>query len=406
VARVAQDYELGDAAAIWRSQAVQESIAELRQLEFVDYRECYRLKREALQEMARMAWEKRGTELEAFASDTENLDLYARFRACMELTQTTWQAWGAAQQAGTLGSGDYRAEDWRYHVFVQHALSKQLSALRDAGAELYLDLSVGASGSSFDRWRYAEHFAAGADVGAPPDGLFEGGQNWALPPLHPRSIRRLGHEYFKACIRTQMQRCGMLRIDHVMGLHRLFWIPDGMPGTEGLYVRYPANELYAVLCLESQRAQCAVAGEDLGTVPEQVRPLMLEHGIHGLYVGQFASVWNEQEQRLDLQEPPASSIASLGTHDTPTFAGWFETTDLQEEPEELMRRWTEFLAAGPAAAVLVSLEDLWLEREPQNRPGTTDEVPNWRHRMQRDLNAIRSDVDLRDWLKRVAQLRA
>jgi 4-alpha-glucanotransferase len=387
------------------SEELVADLQRLRALEYVDYREAARVKRDVLERIAERVFGGQRGELADFAQSRPHLDAYARFRAAMEQSETSWQNWNARMREGAIEPTDYRERDWRYHVFVQHALETQLSQLDGLDAGLYLDLSVGASGSSFDCWRFQEHFASGADVGAPPDGLFEGGQNWALPPLHPRAIREHGHDYFRACIRAQMAHSSMLRIDHVMGLHRLFWIPAGMPGTEGLYVHYPADELYAILCIESHRARCAVAGEDLGTVPDDVRPMMQERGIHNLFVGEFSTQWHEADRRLGLQTPPSSAIASIDTHDTATFAGWFDTTDLQVDPEMLMRQWTEELAAGPAAAVLVTLEDLWLEKEPQNRPGTTEEVPNWRHRLRRDLDSLRGDTSLSEWLKKLDGLR-
>jgi 4-alpha-glucanotransferase len=262
------------------------------------------------------------------------------------------------------------------------------------------------TGSSYDVWRYQSAFVHGIDVGAPPDALFEGGQNWALPPLHPERSREQGHEYFAQCVRAHMRHCGMLRIDHVMGLHRLYWVPSELGATEGLYVRYPAEELYAILLIESQRQECRLVGEDLGTVPDSVRPAMEKAGMHRLYVGQFSTQWREHEQFLGLEEPPPTAIASLDTHDTATFAGWFDTTDLQIDAEHLMRAWTEELAAGPAAGLVITLEDLWLEREPQNRPGTGQDVPNWRHRIARPLDEIFADEHLTGWLRHISDLRS
>jgi 4-alpha-glucanotransferase len=197
----------------------------------------------------------------------------------------------------------------------------------------------------------------------------------------------------------------MLRIDHVMGLHRLYWVPSDLAATEGLYVSYPADELYAILLIESQRQECVLVGEDLGTVPEVVRPAMEAAGIHGLYVGQFSTEWRPEQQFLGLQRPSGSAVASLDTHDTATFGGWFDTTDLSIDPMTLMRAWTEELASGPAAALVITLEDLWLEREPQNRPGTGPEKPNWRHRIVRPLDEITADPDLNAWLQEVSRLR-
>ena len=376
----------------------------LSELPLVDYAGSSKFRRKILACIAKTAWHKDAVALEGAIEQQPELHRYAAFRATAETTGKTWPEW--SEQEGSLQANKYDQASYRYHVFAQWAVDRQLAALGDKDCDLYLDLSVGVSGSSYDVWRYQSVFVKGIDVGAPPDGLFEGGQNWALPPLHPERSREQGHEYFARCVRAHMRHAGMLRIDHVMGLHRLYWVPSELGATEGLYVRYPADELYAILLIESQRQGCILVGEDLGTVPDSVRPAMERVGMHRLYVGQFATQWSEHEQFLGLSQPPHSAIASLDTHDTATFAGWFDTTDLQIEAEVLMRAWTEELALGPAAGLVVTLEDLWLEREPQNRPGTGPEVPNWRRRIARSLDEIFADEHLRGWLRKLSDLRS
>ncbi|MBL4636557.1 MAG: 4-alpha-glucanotransferase [Kofleriaceae bacterium] len=378
----------------------------LRELQLVDYAAASAHKRAALWCIAEEAWQKRGESLTAILEENSSLRRYAEFRAAMEASGRTWHSWQKEQRAGTLSPADYDLQCFRYHAFVQIALEEEFVKLADKDCTLYLDLSVGAAGSSYDVWNYSESFTQGVDVGAPPDGLFEGGQNWALPPLHPQASRERGHDYFIECVRTHMRHAGMLRIDHVMGLHRLYWIPSGVSAAEGVYVRYPADELYAILRIESHRNSCALVGEDLGTVPGEVRPMMAEFGMHRLYVGQF-SVDESDSTGMRLSEPPVNSIASLGTHDTATVAGWFDESKIRDvNVETLMRGWTEQLAASSVAGLLINLEDLWLEREPQNRPGTGPEMPNWRHKMVRDESAIHRDVELREWLATINRLRA
>ncbi len=211
----------------------------------------------------------------------------------------------------------------------------------------------------------------------------------------------------------------MLRIDHVMGLFRLYCVPTGRPATDGVYVRYRPDELLAILALESSRARCAVAGEDLGTVPPEVRPAMAKHGLFRLHVGQ----WYLPTRPGAAPGPaPAESIASLNTHDTPTFAGWWRCGDIDDkldlglvdaehahaerldratmkdaliefgatrpgddvltEPERAMVTATADLALGPAEIVLLALDDLVLDPVPHNVPGTTSQRPNWQRRVQ------------------------
>jgi len=208
-----------------------------------------------------------------------------------------------------------------------------------------------------------------------------------------------------------MRRAGMLRVDHVMVLHRLYCVPAGMRATDGVYVRYAADELYAILALESHRHQCALVGEDLGTVPPYVPPTMQKHNMAGLYVAEFALP--------GAIAPSATQVACTNTHDTPTFGGWWNGTDIddklalglidaaQSEAEHAARAearetlggdataalyaTTRAMAASEAPVVLATLEDAWLEPRPQNVPGTAHERPNWRRPFAHDADAALDD---------------
>ena len=393
-----------------------------RQLPLVDYRRAAALKRPLLERLSRASWAEPATRarLEQFTRDHARLDDYARFRATTEAMGRPWGEWPAAQQAGHLGDGDFDEQVRRLHVTAQYLLAAQLGRLKSSPelAGLYLDLPVGVDGRGYDLWRERDAFAGEISVGAPPDPLCQAGQNWALPPLHPVRQREDGYRYLRDCLRAHMQHAAMLRIDHVMGLHRLFWIPPGGSAVDGVYVRYPADELYALVCIESQREQCAVAGEDLGTVPDHVRPTMAARGLHRLFVAEFQ--WHWQDGRPALDQPAPGAVASIDTHDTPTFAGFARDRGLiadgggeagEGEGEgsatfALMKRWSEELAAGPADVALLTLEDLWLEREPQNVPGSSgDEVPNWRRRMRLDLDQVQADSRVEAVISAVASLR-
>jgi 4-alpha-glucanotransferase len=333
----------------------------------------------------------------------------------------------------------------RYHRYVQTRMSQQMRTIADdaraRGLGLYLDFPLGVSAAGYDAHRYRDLFANGASVGAPPDLFFTKGQNWGFPPLDPEAGRKSGHAYFRACIRHHTEHAGVLRIDHHMALHRLFWIPAGGEAKDGVYVRYPADELYAILTLESQRSRCVILGEDLGTVPPYVPAKMKEHGIRRMYVVQY-------ELKPDGDEPagapPAESIASINTHDMPTFAGFWRGDDIgdrvalqlldergaqrerqtrQRMREALMRflkaralldpasddtvavleALLGYLGASEAEIVLVNLEDLWLEPEPQNVPGIGER--SWRRRMRLGLEAARHDVVTRRILRTVDRTR-
>ncbi len=420
------------------SPALAERARALAALPLVDYREQYALIRARLEPVARRAWTEERSALEAFAADHPEVADYAAFRAACERFRTVFACWPEAAAAGRLGPGDYDLDAWRFHVFAQRAMDAQLAEL-GAGVDLYLDLPVGVHRWGYDVWRERDAFALGASAGAPPDGLFTGGQNWGAPPLDPRAARQSGHQAFIEVVSAHMRHARLLRVDHVIGLHRLYWVPEGMGARDGCYVRYPAEELYAVLCIESHRAFCAVAGEDLGTVPPAVRPALQRHGMHRLYVGEFSLPgWDDAVP----ETPPMESVASINTHDTPTFAGFWAEGEIDTRVElglldeqgerherayrekqrqvasarwapgtdgdvraQVVRGWNAELAASPARVALITLEDAWLEPGPQNQPGTGPERPNWRRRMSLTLDEIETDERVSALMTDVSRVR-
>jgi len=339
---------------------------------------------------------------------------YAAFRALGERHGAGWRSWPAHLRAGSVARRDYDEGALRYHLLAQWATDRQLAEQArgaapagDRLAPLYLDLPLGSHADGFDAWRWRELFAD-ASAGAPPDLYFRDGQDWGFPPLHPERARADGHRYWAASLRHVMRVSAMLRLDHVMGLHRLYWIPRGLPSSQGVYVRYPADELYAVLCLESHRHRTEVVGEDLGTVPDEVRTAMEEHALRRMWVIPFEL----DPERAVLPEPPAGAVASVGIHDLPPFQGFLEGRDLRDRPEleraarrkwgaalagalatgdarpaTLLRSALERLAASPARLVLLALEDLWLETEPHNTPGTPS-AENWSRKARHSLEEL------------------
>jgi 4-alpha-glucanotransferase len=324
-------------------------------------------------------------------------------------------------------------------------MAQQMRAVADdatrGGLGLYLDFPLGVNPNGYDAWRYSEHFAKGVSVGSPPDLFFTRGQNWGFPPLDPDAIRARHHSYFRACIRQQLAHAGILRIDHVMGLHRLFWIPNGGEAKDGVYVRYPEDELYAVLNIEAARGDCVIVGEDLGTVPAYVPDIMRKRGIRRMYVVQYEI---KPDAAAPIGAPSPQSIASVNTHDMPTFAGFWSGRDIDDRVEQSLlddrgaerERATRaqmrdsltnflkargllsnggsdtmavldalgrFLGGSDAEMVLVNLEDLWLEREPQNVPGVPDR--SWRQRFRIPLEAARADKTITTLLGALDQSR-
>ena len=398
----------------------------------IDYPTQYRWRRLALDPIAERVLATRGAEVAQWATHANAYD-YAAFRAFNEHHRAGWSQWPEAlrtpppipTRAAAIGLGaDAKALDT--HLVAQWAMQRQLDALAQRDAKLYLDLPVGVNCDAYEVWRHRELFLTKLSAGAPPDALFLGGQNWGLPPLSPEALRRDGYRYFIQCVRHHMRVAGMLRIDHVMGLFRLYCVPSGFGATDGVYLRYHANELLAVLCLESQRAKCALVGEDLGTVPDGVRPAMQKHGLFRLHVGQ----WFLPAKPGDpTGASPPGSVASLNTHDTATFAGWWQGADITDQLDlklidaktrdrllaeralskqavletavdlpllsdvgRAMVGATAELAVGPAEVVLIALDDLALDPQPHNVPGTTSERPNW----QRRVASWQSSLDERD----------
>ena len=400
----------------------------------INYRAQYHWRRHALDPIAErlLADPKHSAAIDAWAHETGAYD-YAAFRAIGEQRRTGWHEWGAPWRDGTpmietradaiaLGADGARLTT---HVVAQWAMQRQLEALGGGSVRLYLDLPVGVNSDAYEVWRHRHLFLTGLAAGAPPDPLFLGGQDWGLPPLSPIALRRDRYRYLIRCVRHHMKVSGMLRIDHVMGLFRLYCVPRGRPATDGVYLRYPSEELLAILALESNRARCALVGEDLGTVPPEVRPAMARHGLFRIHVGQW---FMPSKVGAAPERSPAPAVASLNTHDTATFAGWWRggdiddrrdldlITDEQEaaerderaaqkvallafsqarlqgdpltEVEQAMVGATMDLAVGPAEVLLIALDDLVLDPFPHNVPGTVEERPNWQRRVERWSDAL------------------
>jgi 4-alpha-glucanotransferase len=375
----------------------------------IDYEELDRRRRPLLAAMSSHARAHRPESLESYQRENPEVLAYSRFRAARE------------------SESEFEPDRVLYHLYAQMTAEEQLAEIaRDSsrdGARLYLDLPLGVRGGGFDPSRWPSLFARSADVGAPPDAVFPDGQNWGFPPLLPEASRLEGHRYFRESLRQSMRHAGVLRVDHVMGLHRQFWIPEGLEKRHGVYVRYPAEELYAVANLESHRNGCELVGENLGIVPEAVNRSLARHGWRGIFVLQYGLTGDAAQPVLPI---PGHAVASFNTHDTPTLAGFCRSRDLEERveagllerenahelsraraaaiealdamlgvdsarPRDRLERWLSFLAGSDAELVNVTLEDLWLEEAPQNVPGRID-LPNWRRRMRYPLEALPSEV--------------
>jgi 4-alpha-glucanotransferase len=360
---------------------------EVRQASRVDYDAVAAAKHQALGVCAvamEAAQGRRREDFERFIEGHPELAAYAEFRS----------------------KGDER--EAQYHRFAQYAASTQLAESAAHSAGLYLDLPVGVHPDGFDTWANPGLFAD-AQVGAPPDALAASGQAWGFPPLHPQRLRASGYRYFIDVLRVALRYARVVRIDHILGLQRLYWIPAGLDATSGAYVRYRHDELLAIVAAEAQRAGVTVIGEDLGTVSPEIRIAMDRYGILHSFVHRF-----EASTEQPLPQPRRPSAASMGSHDLPRFATYWSAPEQRSavaalgiaEPTAALRACLESLAAGPAAYVIADLADLEGETEPDNRPGTGPEAGNWRHRLPRPLDDLSSDHNLRSFMTELAATRS
>ena len=450
VTRVPELQRCSSAQAVMGSPEFRQGIEGLRSLPLVDYRRQMGLKRRVLEELARCLFAERSQRHNTFARFVEahpSLEDYARFRATVERRRSPWRTWPQPLRDGVLKAGDYDEAAKHYHLYVQWVAQEQMQGLyergRLAGAKLRLDLPLGVHPDGYDVWRERGVFALGASAGSPPDTFFTKGQNWGFSPPHPEAARKQGYRYFIACLRHHLQHAGVLRLDHIMSLHRLYWIPSGMEAHEGVYVRYPSEELYAILSVESHRQGALIVGEDLGTVPRYVRKAMARHNIHRTYVVQFEL---RPERRRPVGTVPAASVASVNTHDMPPFAAFWRGVDIDDRLKRgllddkgarrerrsrqtlkqslltllkrrrllkeasrgeraVVRACLALLSASRARVVMASLEDLWLERQPQNIPGTSEEHPNWRRKARYTFEAFSQMPEVLDTLRGVDRLR-
>jgi 4-alpha-glucanotransferase len=386
-----------EARELLASDAFVRELTALRRGALVDYPSSMALVRTVLEPLARAVFSgpsPRRDALEMFARDRPDVVAYARFRADQQV-------------ASADASGGHRipeGEVARYHLYAQWVADQQVAA---AGGGLLLDLPVGVHPAGFDTHYEPASFAEGVEGGAPPDLFFAKGQRWSFPPLHPRGVREQRYRHVVAFLRHAMRRASALRIDHVMGLYRLYWVPTGAEATDGAYVRYRDDELRAIVALEAQRSGTAIVGEDLGTVPEEVRRGMADDRMLRSWVLQF-----EVSADAPLPDPPDLSVATIGTHDLPRFVTYWQAPEragwrraLGGDARRGLRAALDHLAAGPARLVFADVEDLWLERSPHNRPGTGPEAGNWQHRSARTLEEIFADDDVTGAFERIDALR-
>jgi 4-alpha-glucanotransferase len=359
------------------------------------------LKRRALE----LVWQRTGPDLrfERWREEMgDELESYARFCALAEHHRSGWHGWPADHRhpglPGVAAFAATHADRVAFWAWVQFQVDDQLRRAEDP-LPLLTDLAIGVDPDGADAWAMQDLLAAGVRVGAPPDEFNRAGQDWGLPPFVPHALRASEYAPVASLWRAAMGHGGGLRIDHVMGMFRLYWIPPGGGPADGAFVRYRGDEMLAVLAVESARAGAVVVGEDLGTVEPEVRAALGDAGVLS-----YRLVWFEDGPP---EQYPVQSLAAVTTHDLPTIAGVWSGDDAADqraagiEPDEaalerlrgrlmgltdlgpdapvedVIVATHERLARAPSALVAATMEDALALRLRPNLPGTTDERPNW-----------------------------
>jgi len=430
----------------------QNLISELKDSTHVQYKRIWELKlrlfRELYEEFKKRKDSKRIDSFNGYkANKGELLDFFATFQSlnCYfkeRFNLNSWHCWPLAFQDPDSTELDQwmkehqeEIEFYRYLTWVvEEALVDTKQALNSKDMFLYLDLPVGVDSSGFETWYFKELFAKDINIGAPPDLFNPKGQDWGLPPIIPNALYKQSFEYFIKTIRSNMEKADILRLDHIMGLMRLFWIPKGMKPYQGAYVTYPMEELLGILALESQRNKCIVVGEDLGTVPDEVRNIMAQNNILSYSV----FIFEKTEHRYKLpHEYKRNSLSTITTHDLPTLRGFWEEEDIKKRKQlglfdnqdlenlyvetrkkdkEMILELLELLKLIPnnydkseliynfsydfafcvhkalidsnSLIIVFQLEDMIGETDQKNLPGTVFEYPNWSLKLSLDINKI------------------
>ncbi|TNG93639.1 4-alpha-glucanotransferase [Pasteurellaceae bacterium USgator11] len=468
------EFRQSAAAQHWfQSAEVQQQLADLRQRDWIDYSAVMALKLQGLQlafaEFEQQAASERQQQFQQFVQQGgESLQVQATFDALhADLSrraenQWGWDCWAAEYQdyhsAAVSEFQHSHAEQVRFYAWLQWCAAEQIEACyqfcrqQQMPIGLYRDLAVGVTPNGAETWWNKSLFCLAASVGAPPDILGPQGQNWGLAPMNPHVLQQQAYRPFIEMIRANMQSCGALRIDHIMCLLRLWWVRCGDSAKNGAYVGYPVDDLIAILALESQRQQCMIIGEDLGTVPKAIVSKLKNAGIFSYKIFYFE--FDQQGQSRALAEYPYQAMTTLSTHDLPTVNGYWRGHDfelgqqyqvypdpkilarLQQDrvnakqkilqrlqqaqleippgvdaslssdcPLEFNHALQRYVAAVNSALFGLQPEDWLGMTEPVNIPGTSTQYPNWRRRLNRTLDDIFADPAVLALLQTVSHAR-
>lgn len=468
--------ESEEAVKIMSSEGFLEEMDRLRKEELIDYEKVSLLKRRVIEKTFDYFYEnhfKKDTDRSArfrryISEEGEPLESFALYMALMEQMQKlnkgySWQEWPEEYRDRTgvnvLEFKDTHEKEILFHQYIQWLIDEQMGNISMESSKhgmtigIYNDLAVGSIGSGCDAWNYQEIVAHNVDIGAPPDDFNINGQNWGFPPVVPERLKETGFEFFIQTIRKNMRYSGALRIDHALGLFRLFWIPHGMAPKDGAYIEYPSEDLLRIVALESVRNSTVVIAEDLGTIGENVREMLRRFKMLSYRLFYFERNYPDPSF-LSPEGYPDMALCSVTTHDLPTIYGYWIGQDikirrdlriypddslLQRQAEERKRDKAlilsalksqgilpevfpaepsevremnpylclaiyEYLARTPCKLVLVSLDDIIGTVNQQNFPGTIDAHPNWVQKTPLYLEDIPTDkrfIDLYGMLNRL-----
>jgi 4-alpha-glucanotransferase len=419
------------------SAEMEHEIAALRRTDVIDYGGVVAVKTRALglayEALCQRKRTKRYREFQRFRRERgPTLARFAAFENLRSRFRTPWWEWPAEWQTPndeTLKKLRRAHEDGvAFHEYLQWIADQQLGRCRDLAAQcgmpigLYLDLAVGVRPDGFDAWNNQDSLLRSVEIGAPPDILNTGGQKWGLAGVNPIALEKRAFEPFRDMLRASMRYAGAIRMDHVLGLQRLYLVPSGMGADKGVYVRLPFQALLAGIAQDSVANKCIVIGEDLGTVPENFRETLADWGIWSYQVMLF-----ERGADGSFHAPESyreNALVTFATHDLPTFAGWLERHDLAVKRElsidpgetdderrdahaalwnALSKRGMQaldflsvvnYLASTPSRLLVISMEDALGIADQVNVPGTVDEHPNWRQRLPVDLEDLKRESGL------------
>jgi 4-alpha-glucanotransferase len=455
------------------SEKFRAEIKKIKRKEFIDYEAVTAIKEKVLRKAFNCFFQKhytgktkRGRDFQAYVSAEgpalESFSLFLALWKHMKRTRSvfSWRNWPEEYQRlegeAVRKFGKRHVRELLYFQYVQWLIDTQMKELSLVVKEhhmpvgLYFDLAVGSVGDGSDAWSYKEVMAHGAQVGAPPDDFSPDGQRWGFPPLIPEKLRESGYEFFRRTIQKNMKYGGAIRIDHALGLFRIFWVPDGIMPKDGAYVEQPSEDLLRIIALESVRNRAVVIAEDLGTIGENVREILNRFRMLSYRLFYFERNYPDPSF-LTPDKYPETALCAVTTHDLPTLSGYWRAHDIaarrrlgtyadavwqkhlkdrerdrklilsalrsqglipDDYPEKsentknmssaLCLAIYRYLDRTPCKLLLVSLDDVIGTLEQQNLPGTVDEHPNWIQKTPISLAEILEDqrlIDLASALK-------